>query len=289
MTRTTQRELIHENRLQEAVEVVKTRLDPIPTTAVILGSGLAGFVDTLEKRISLSTGDIPHYPASTVEGHPGRWVVGRCEGLPLLVMQGRIHGYEGYRHDQIAFPIHIMAEVGVRTLVITNAAGAINRFYKPGDFMVIVDHINLTFDNPLFGPRPARMGPRFPDMIYAYDPEYVEIALEAGRETGLMVHKGVYLGVKGPSYETAAEIRMAERIGADAVGMSTVPEVIAATFRGMRVLGISYISNMATGISAAPLSHDEVTEMGRRIRDAFAGLLKRILRQLADHSQSPGK
>ncbi|MDQ7052975.1 MAG: purine-nucleoside phosphorylase [candidate division KSB1 bacterium] len=190
-----------------------------------------------------------------------------------------MHGAR-FSHAQVAFPIHLLAELGVKKLIISNAAGGINRFYRPGDFMVIVDHVNLMFDNPLFGPNPRHMGPRFPDMYSAYDSEFIAIALEEGRKLEVPIHKGVYLGVKGPSYETAAEIRMAERIGADAVGMSTVPEVITAAFRGLRVLGISFISNMATGISTQKLDHEEVTRMAEQVQDRLSLLVTRILQRI---------
>ncbi|RMD95918.1 MAG: purine-nucleoside phosphorylase, partial [Calditrichaeota bacterium] len=182
------------------------------------------------------------------------------------------------------FPIHLLAELGVRHLIVTNAAGGINRFCVPGQFMVIVDHINLTFDNPLWGQNLHKYGPRFPDMYSAYDPEFIEIAMEEGRKLGIPIQKGVYLGVRGPSYETAAEIRMGERIGADAVGMSTIPEVITAVYRGMRILGLSCISNLATGMSQNRLSHQEVTRVGERVKDDFLRLTVAILERLAGRS-----
>lgn len=266
--------------LQQATGRVRAHFGSIPNTAVILGSGLGAFGAALREVQTLPSHRIPGYPASTVAGHRGRWLVGKAGERPVLVVQGRIHAYEGYSFQQVAFPVHLLAELGVRYLVITNAAGAINRFYAPGDFMVIADHINLTFGNPLLGRNDARLGPRFPDMVKAYDPALMALALECGQELSLRLHQGVYLGVAGPSYETAAEIRMAERLGADAVGMSTVPEVIAAAYRRLRVLGLSCISNLATGISQQKLSHAEVTEVGRRVADDFKRLLYLILQKM---------
>ncbi|RMD98257.1 MAG: purine-nucleoside phosphorylase, partial [Calditrichaeota bacterium] len=181
MVRKEQRQILDESRLLSATQFLRDYFGEIPVTSIILGSGLAAFADTLTDAKSIPTRQIPHYPVSTVEGHPGRWVVGKCHAIPVLALQGRIHGYEGYSQDQIGFPIHLLAELGVRHLIVTNAAGGINRFYVPGQFMVIVDHINLTFDNPLWGRNLHKYGPRFPDMYSAYDPEFIEIAMEEGR------------------------------------------------------------------------------------------------------------
>ena len=281
MIRKQARIIVDEDKINLAKKFVHDRLGELPETAIILGSGLAAFADGLREATTLNTREIPHYPTSTVEGHPGKWLVGKSDGARVVAMQGRIHGYEGYTHSQIAYPIHLMAELGVRKIIITNAAGAINRFFVPGQFMAIVDHINLTFDNPLWGPNVHKFGPRFPDMYSAYEPEYIRIAIAEGKRLGIPISKGVYWGVKGPSYETAAEIRMGERIGADAVGMSTVPEVITAVYRGMKVLGLSCISNMATGITSQTLSHAEVTEVGRQVQADFARLISAILQRLA--------
>lgn len=272
--------LVDRRRLQQATETIRKHFVSLPQTAIILGSGLGPFADTLADALVLPASDIPGYPRSTVEGHRGRWVVGRHEGRPLLAIQGRVHAYEGHPLRTIAFPIHLLAELGVKTLLITNAAGAINRFYRPGDLMVIDDHINLTFRNPLFGVNDQRFGPRFPDMSRPYDPQLVELALAEGTRLGLRLHCGVYLGVLGPSYETAAEIRMGERLGADAVGMSTVPEVITAVYRGLRVLGISCMTNLATGIGHQRLRHEDVIEIARRVKDRFTSLVAGILRRL---------
>lgn len=282
MRRHEQRFYLDADRLQAASAVIRRELGPLPATAIILGSGLGAFATQLQQATVLDVQRIPGYPPSTIQGHQGRWVIGTCAGIPVLALQGRVHAYEGHGHNVVAFPTHLMAEGGVRNLIITNAAGGINRFYAPGDFMVIDDHINLTFDNPLFGPNQPEKGSRFPDMSAPYDRELIDLALEAGRlnEPPLHVHRGVYLGIMGPSYETAAEIRMAARLGADAVGMSTVPEVIAAVYHGLRVLGISCITNLATGLQATPLTHDEVTEVGARIKGQFISFLIAILKRI---------
>ncbi|MFQ5629482.1 MAG: purine-nucleoside phosphorylase [bacterium] len=268
------------DQIKTAVERIKSKLGELPETAIILGSGLGQFAESLTNAKSLSTKTIPGYPASTVSGHKGCWVVGACEQTPVLAVQGRVHGYEGLPHATVTFPIHLLAEVGVRNLIITNAAGGINRFYRPGDLMVIEDHINLTFKNPLFGSNNPDDGPRFPDMSAPIDREFVEIAIQEGVNLGLPIHRGVYMGVNGPTYETAAEIRMGERIGADAVGMSTIPEVIAATYRSLRVLGISCITNMATGISAHKLSHADVIRLADSVKKQFTKLIVAILKRV---------
>ncbi len=269
------------NLLKTATAHVQEALPDIPETAIILGSGLGYLADSLSNSSAIDTGSIPGYPASTVEGHKGRWVVGENrDGVRLLAVQGRIHGYEGHPHRVVTFPIHLLARCGVKNLLITNAAGAVNRFYSPGDFMVIEDHINLTFKNPLIGQNIPEEGPRFPDMAEPYSHELIELALSEGVALGLPIHRGVYCAVSGPSYETGAEIRMAARMGADAIGMSTVPEVIVAVYRKMRVLGISCISNMATGVSGDKLSHGEVTEVANRVQDQFIALIDQILKKI---------
>lgn len=276
------REIVDTETLRAATAFCQEKLNPFPKTAIVLGSGLGDFADALETTRALATRDIPGYHPSTVEGHRGRWVIGKHDGREILAVQGRIHGYEGHSHAAVAFPVHLMSELGIHNLIVTNAAGGINRFYAPGHFMVIVDHINLTFDNPLFGRNDHRLGPRFPDMVAPYDPEFIAAAMDAGVALGIPVHRGVYLGVRGPSYETAAEIRMAERLGADGVGMSTVPEVIVAVYRGLRILGISCITNMATGITTEKLRHSEVTEVASRVKRDFIRLIGKVLETIED-------
>lgn len=275
------KQILDPQQLQEAARYVRSRIAKPPKTALILGSGMGALAEGLDQAEAIFTKDIPHYPTSTVLGHKGRWIAGKSSGIPVLAIQGRVHAYEGYGADKVAFPVHLLAEIGVERLVVTNAAGAINRFYAPGHFMVIVDQINLTFGNPLFGPNLRQYGPRFPDMVSEFDPEYVQIALQEGLALGLPVHKGVYLGVLGPSYETAAEIRMGERIGADAVGMSTVYEVITAAYRGLRVLGISMISNMATGMGQTELTHNEVVQVAGQVEEKFSEWIVQVLAKIS--------
>ena len=281
MSQKLQPPFFNKKELRAAAEMVKQHIPIFPKIAVVLGSGLGHCAETLTDKKAIPSHAIPGYPASTVHGHKGRWVAGLCEQTPVLAVQGRVHGYEGLAHAKVAFPIHLMAEAGVRTLIITNAAGGINRFYRPGDLMVIADQINLMFQNPLRGLNDPASGPRFPDMSEPFTSELIDLAMHEGVAHGLRIHRGVYLGVNGPSYETAAEIRMAERIGADAVGMSTVPEVIAAAYRRLRVLGISCITNMATGMSAEKLRHADVIRIAEAIKGDFTRLLIAILQKIA--------
>jgi len=245
------------------------------SVGVILGSGLGSFSDALENREEKSYSDIPGWPVSTVGGHAGKLVTGRLGGADVIVAAGRAHLYDGYTAQQVAYPIRELARRGVTSLVVTNAAGAVNLDYKPGDLVLISDHINLLGVNPLTGPNDESFGPRFPDMSEAYSREYREIARQAG-----LLKEGVYAALAGPSYETPAEIRYLRTIGADLVGMSTVPEVIAANHMGMKVLGISCVTNMAAGILPQKLAHAEVIETGERVKDTLAALLRAVIPQL---------
>ncbi|MFD6430710.1 purine nucleoside phosphorylase I, inosine and guanosine-specific, partial [Bacillus velezensis] len=220
---------------------------------------------------------IPDFPVSTVEGHAGQLVMGTLEGVQVIAMQGRFHYYEGYSMDQVTFPVRVMKALGVESLVVTNAAGGINTEFRAGDLMIITDHINFTGTNPLIGPNEAEFGPRFPDMSEAYDKELSSLAEKTADELGIPVQKGVYTAVTGPSYETPAEVRFLRTMGSDAVGMSTVPEVIVANHAGMRVLGISCISNAAAGILDQPLSHEEVMEMTEKVKGGFLKLVKAVV------------
>ncbi|PDO10896.1 MAG: purine-nucleoside phosphorylase [Candidatus Reconcilbacillus cellulovorans] len=251
-----------------------------PEIALILGSGLGFLADGFENAKTVSYADIPHFPVSTVEGHAGELVFGRVGGRKAAAMKGRFHLYEGYAPDRIALPIRTLRELGVRTLVVTNAAGGICPDFRPGDLMLIRDHINFMFRSPLVGPNDPALGPRFPDMSEAYSRRLRDVARRVAEEIGLEVREGVYAGVLGPSYETPAEIRMLRTIGADAVGMSTVPEVIAARHAGLEVLGISCITNMAAGMLDRPLSHEEVMETAERVKERFAQWLLRLIPQL---------
>ncbi|MEE8410221.1 MAG: purine-nucleoside phosphorylase [Myxococcota bacterium] len=261
------------DQIQAAVKLVRERADVTPTVGVVLGSGLGAFAARIEDRVAVPYAEIPHFPASTVVGHAGELVVGQIEGVSCAVMSGRVHYYEGYTMQMVTFPLRVLAGLGVSTIVITNAAGAVNPMYAPGDFMVIVDHINLTGDNPLRGGNDDRLGVRFPDMTSAYGPEGRAALHGTAREVGVTLHEGIYVGLAGPSYETPAEIRMLQRTGGDAVGMSTVAEVIVASHAGLRVAGLSVITNRAAGLSSAPLSHEEVKEVGNRVKGVLCDLL----------------
>jgi purine-nucleoside phosphorylase len=265
-------------KLQEAAVFIKARTGKAPTEiALVLGSGLGGLVDELSDTIAIPYKDIPHFPVSTVPGHAGRLVVGMLEGRRILCMQGRFHYYEGYSMDKVVFPIQVMRMLDIRNLLLTNAAGCVNENWKPGDLMVIKDHIKLIADNPLRGPNSSDLGQRFFDMSKAYDPALRAMAIQCGKDLGLDVKEGVYQLFTGPSFETPAEVRFARMCGADAVGMSTVPETIAANHCGIKVLGISCLTNMAAGILDQPLNHEEVLETGQRVKESFTALVKSVV------------
>lgn len=245
--------------------------------AVVLGSGLGGFGDALESARSLPFSALPGFPPATVEGHKGRLVAGALGGVPVLALQGRLHGYEGHDAATVAFPARALGALGARALVVTNAAGGCNPAFAPGDLMAIEDHLNLTGKNPLTGPNEDALGPRFPDLTRAYDAR-LGLALQAAAlQVNIKLRTGVYAQLTGPSYETAAEVRMARALGADAVGMSTVPEVIAAVHMGLPVCGISCITNHAAGIGKAPLAHADVVEVARRSEQRFLDLLRALV------------
>jgi len=267
-------------RLEQAAAAVRARTDLAPTVGVVLGSGLAAYADSLVDAVEVPYVDIPHFPRTTVTGHPGSLVVGRAGKTIVGALKGRVHFYEGHTLDAVAFPVRVLGSLGVRSLVVTNAAGAINAGYKPGDLMILRDHINL-LGNPLVGPNDESLGPRFPDMTEAYDPDFRALAAGACAAVGVVAHEGVYISMTGPSYETPAEIRMARGIGADAVGMSTVPEVIAARHMGMRVLGLSCLTNMAAGVSDRKLDHADVLAVGERLRTTLLDVLQRVVAGIA--------
>ncbi|MBA1333665.1 MAG: purine-nucleoside phosphorylase [Firmicutes bacterium] len=263
-----------------AAEYISARLSNRPLIGLILGSGLGEMAEQVENKTIIDYSEIPGFPVSTVEGHAGRLVAGKLMGKELVVMQGRFHYYEGYSLDEVTFPVRVMKLIGVEYLIVTNAAGGVNSEFAPGDLMVITDHINLLGANPLRGKNLEKMGPRFPDMSRAYDRDLIDVALNCAGKAGIKVHRGVYCAMQGPSYETPAEIRMARIIGGDAVGMSTVPEVIAANHCGIRVLGISCITNMAAGILDQPLKHEEVIEVGKMARKGFIELIKGVVEEI---------
>ena len=245
--------------------------------AVILGSGLGGFAQSLDAATAVAFTALPGFPPPTVEGHAGRLVYGKLAHTPVLALQGRIHGYEGHDAATVAFPARVLAALGARALVVTNAAGGCNPSFVPGDLMRITDHVNFTGRNPLTGPNEDRLGPRFPDLTHAWDPRLTTALEDAARSIGQTLRAGVYIQMNGPSYETPAEIRMARALGADAVGMSTVPEVIAAAHMGVPVAGISCITNLAAGISQHPLTHAEVVEVAKAVESKFTDLLRAFI------------
>lgn len=270
-----------ENKLQKAKSFIETQLKDVPKVGLILGSGLGTLATEIEDPVEIKYEAIPNFPVSTVEGHAGQLVSGMLQGVPVIAMQGRFHYYEGYGLDAVTFPVRVMKALGVETLIVTNAAGGINTDFTPGDLMLITDHINNTGQNPLIGPNNELEGIRFPDMSTAYTPTLQELAKEVARELSFNLKTGVYVWNTGPTYETPAEVRMLKAFGGDAVGMSTVPEVIVARHVGLDVLGISCISNMAAGILDQPLNHQEVIETTENIRESFISLIKAILVKLA--------
>jgi len=270
-------------RVSAAVDAIRARAGArAPTVGMILGSGLGPFAERLNDAVAIEYGDIPHFPVSGVVGHAGRLVLGELEGVQCVAMQGRVHFYEGHDLRTATLPARTLVQLGAKTLIITNAAGGIGDGLTPGTLMLIRDHLNLFPDNPLRGHNDGRFGPRFPDMTHAYAPALRELAHRAAARIGATLPEGVYAGLPGPTYETPAEIQMLRTLGADATGMSTVPEVIVANHMGARVLGISCITNMAAGLGEGTLSHDEVTETAARVRATFESLLIHILRELGN-------
>ncbi|OLN27745.1 purine-nucleoside phosphorylase [Desulfosporosinus metallidurans] len=267
-------------KLAEARRYIMERVPSLPELGIILGSGLGSFADLVEEKIVISYKDIPHFPISTVEGHAGQLVFGKVSGRKVMVMQGRFHYYEGYSMQEVTFPIRVMQVLGATGLIVTNAAGGINSGFHPGDLILIKDHLNLMGDNPLRGANLLSLGPRFPDLSEGYDLEWRQKALTIARELGINPQEGVYAAMSGPNYETPAEIRYLRTIGADMVGMSTVPEVIVANHGGMQVLGISCVTNMAAGILAQKLNHTEVMETAGRIETQFVQFVQALVRVL---------
>jgi purine-nucleoside phosphorylase len=266
--------------VKEAADAVHAKAGVVPEVAVVLGSGLGDFAGTLSDSVSMPFAELPHWPTSRVVGHEGRLVVGRARGKATAALAGRCHAYEGHDMQTVTFAVRVMAMLGVKTLILTNAAGGINTGFLQGALMVIDDHINLMGDNPLVGTNDERFGPRFPDMSEVYSSPLRRIADQAGGRMSLTLPHGVYVGLLGPSYETPAEIRYLRSIGADAVGMSTVPEAIAARHMGVSVLGISCITNMAAGVLPHPLDHHEVMGTARRVRGQFIALLEEIVEHI---------
>jgi len=265
-----------------AADYISSQTSLWPKIALVLGSGLGAFADEFSGATTIPYAEIPHFPRSTAIGHAGNLVIGNVGAIPVAGMQGRVHLYEGYSVKDVAFPIRVFARMGVQAVILTNAAGGIKREFVQGKLVVIKDHINLQGANPLSGPNDDRFGVRFPDMTAAYDRRFREMAVGEGNRMGIGMYEGVYAALPGPSYETPAEIRYLRAIGADLVGMSTVPEVLAARHSGIRVLGISCVTNAAAGILDQPLDHKEVLETGERVKGQFIGLLKVLIPRIAE-------
>jgi purine-nucleoside phosphorylase len=277
----------------EAADFIRSRYAKSPKLAVVLGSGLGAFADELQNAVRIPYPEIPHFATSTVEGHAGQLVLGEIEGIPIAVQQGRFHFYEGYDMQQVTFPMRTFGRMGIETVILTNAAGSLSSEMVPGSLMLISDHLNCIGENPLRGKNDDRFGPRFPDMTSAYDPDLQEIVVTAAdeiakerfengvdRELTDFLHRGIYCGLSGPTYETPAEIHMFRLLGADAIGMSTVPETIVARHQGMRVAGISCITNFGAGMTDETIVHEHVMETGARVAEVFEELLRRVIKDL---------
>lgn len=267
-------------QIKESADYILSKVEDMPTKAIILGSGLGDLADDVDNPVILNYDTIPSFPSSTAPGHKGRLVIGELKGENVLLMQGRFHFYEGYSMDTVVYPIRVMKLLGIKELIVTNAAGGVNKSFTPGDLMLITDHLSMFCTNPLIGPNIEEFGPRFNDMSDPYSRDKREVIKKLAANSGINLKEGVYAYMTGPSYETPAEIRALRTIGADAVGMSTVPEVITAVHGGINVLGISCITNMAAGILDQPLDGDEVIETGRMVKDKFSKLIVEILKNI---------
>jgi len=268
-------------RAEAAAQFIRKKTKLQPKIALVLGSGLGAFADEFAAATRIPYAKIPHFPRSTAIGHAGQLVIGKVDGIEVAGMQGRVHLYEGYSPQDVAFPIRVFSRLGAKAVILTNAAGGIKKEFTQGRLVVISDHINLQGANPLSGPNADEFGPRFPDMTNAYDKKFRELTLAAGRRLNIDLGEGVYAALAGPSYETPAEIRYLRSIGADLVGMSTVPEVIAARHAGLRALGISCVTNAAAGVLERPLDQNEVLETAERVKSQFIGLLRAVIPRIA--------
>ncbi|MFC0470472.1 purine-nucleoside phosphorylase [Halalkalibacter kiskunsagensis] len=264
-------------KIQESASFIYNLLTEQPTIGLILGSGLGELADEIENPTKIKYTEIPHFPVSTVEGHAGQLVIGQLHGKQIVAMQGRFHYYEGYSMQEVTFPVRVMKQLGVELVVVTNACGGMNSSFKPGDLMIIEDHLNMTGVNPLIGPNEKELGPRFPDMSDAYSTELVSFVEETANKLDIPIQKGVYAGITGPTYMTPAELKMLRLVGGDAVGMSTVPEVTVASHMEMKVIGISCITDMAIGEDLEPLTHDQVVEVANRTKPQFMRLVKEVV------------
>ncbi len=267
-------------KIEEAAAFIQSKVSLNASLGMVLGSGLGGFAEGLDDAKAIAYEDIPHFPVSSVSGHAGKLVVGSIGGRQIVVMQGRVHYYEGYSMQEVTFPVRVLAQVGVKQLLLTNAAGTVNESFAPGDVMIIRDHLNLTGDNPLMGRNDDRLGVRFPDMSEVYSSKISATMQEVADESGFKLCEGVYAGLSGPSYETPAEIRMLRTLGADAVGMSTVAEAIVGNHGGLDVFGLSVITNYAAGMSSQPLDHQEVKDTGEMVKDKLSAFLRTLVSKL---------
>lgn len=267
-------------RMEEAKSYIQSQTNVQPQIGLILGSGLGELANDIHDAVRIPYESIPHFPVSTVEGHAGQLVTGRLHNKTVIAMQGRFHYYEGYSMQEVTFPVRVMKALGVDHLIVTNACGGMNPDFKPGDLMLIKDHLNMTGANPLIGSNEAELGPRFPDMSRAYTPELLELVRETAKSLGIAVQQGVYAGITGPTYMTPAELKMLRKLGGDAVGMSTVPEVIVASHMAMKVIGISCVTDMAIGEHLEPLSHEQVIEVANRTKPMFISLVREIIARL---------
>lgn len=270
-------------QIDETVQKIKSRTSIQPIAGIILGSGLNGLADSVQKEVHIAYSDLPNFPVSTVHGHVGRFVIGELEGKPVLVMQGRIHYYEGYTMGQVTLPVRVMQRMGIPSMIVTNAAGGVHPDFEPGDVMLITDQLNLmgmSGLNPLMGPNLDEIGPRFPDMSQPYDHAYCDLARGVAKENGIALREGIYAGLSGPSFESPADLRFLRNAGVDAVGMSTVPEVIIARHGNMRVLGLSGISNKANLDGSTVTTHEEVIEAGKVITPKVEKIIRGVLRGL---------
>ncbi|MDF2532669.1 MAG: punA [Clostridia bacterium] len=267
-------------KINEARDYIQKRIDYTPEIGLILGSGLGVMGEEVENKIIINYSDIPNFPVSTVEGHKSRFIFGTLNNKKVAVMQGRFHFYEGYKMQEVVFPVWVMKALGISKLIVTNAAGGVNKSFTPGDLMLINDHINFAGTNPLMGENIEEFGPRFPDMSNAYNKEFLAISKKCAENNKISIQEGTYMMFTGPNYETPAEIRMSRVVGGDAVGMSTVPEVLAANHSGMKVLGISCITNMAAGILDQPLNHHEVMDTAEKVKTKFITLVKEIVKNI---------
>ncbi|MEN9722322.1 MAG: hypothetical protein RJB38_308 [Pseudomonadota bacterium] len=268
-------------RLQESVRSIQERSSLVPQVGIVLGSGLGSVADRATDCVTIPYVEIPHFHGTSVEGHSGELILGRLAEIPVVFLKGRFHRYEGYAMEDVVFPTRVISALGIQTLILTNAAGGVNTRFRPGDIMLIEDHLNLMGDNPLTGPNIAELGPRFPDLTEPYSKLCLDILEKTARSLDLVTSRGVYAGVLGPTYETPAEVRMLRVLGADAVGMSTVPEAIAANHLGVRVAGVSCITNLASGLSGRKLSHEEVIQNGRLATERLCRLIEEALPRLA--------